>query len=128
MNHDFSDAAIDALIAASLRQGYSSDEPSEASIAAAINVAAIEAPEDTARLERIRARLATSISQTHSTGEVPRRKTISGQLMAMNRNHDEATFSEPTQNALDEARRKAIEELQNDQDQQQQGGDCDDNT
>ena len=128
MNHDFSDDAIDALVAASLRQGYSSDAPTEASIVAAIKAAAVEAPEDASRLERIRARLATNIAQTHSTPDFPRRKTISGQLMAMNRNHHEATFSEPTQNALDEARRKAIDELQNDQDQQQQGGDCDDNS
>jgi len=125
MNHDFSDYAIDALVAASLRQGYSADAPTEASIVAAIKAAAVEAPEDAARLERIRARLATP---THSTPEVPRRKTISGQLMAMNRNHDEDTFSEPTQNALDEARKKAIEELLNDQDQQQQGGEGDDNS
>lgn len=57
MNRDFSDDAIDALIAASLRQEYSSDAPTEESIAAAIKAADVEAPEDVARLERIRARL-----------------------------------------------------------------------
>lgn len=53
-DHEFSDGAIDALIAASLRHAYSSDPPSEASIADAIKAATIEEPEDDARLERIR--------------------------------------------------------------------------
>lgn len=121
MNHEFSDGAIDALIAASLRYAYSSDSPSEASIAAAIKAAAIEEPEDAARLQRIRERLATSASQPQPAA--PRRRPITGQLMAMNRNNDDDGFSEPTQTALDEARKKAIEELLDDEEKQQGGAD-----
>ena len=54
MNHEFSDGAIDALIAASLRQAYSSDDASEASIEAAIKAAAKEDADDAERLQRIR--------------------------------------------------------------------------
>jgi hypothetical protein len=43
--------------------------------------------------------------------------------MAMNRNNDDDAFSEPTQTALDEARKKAIEELLDDEEKQQGGAD-----
>lgn len=120
MNHEFSDDAIDALVAASLRQAYSSDAPTEASIAAAIKAAAVEEPEDAARLQRIRERLATSTSQPQPA---PRRRPISGQVMAMNRKNEDDAFSEPTQTALDEARKKAIKELLDEEEKQEGGAD-----
>lgn len=108
MTHEFSDGAIDALIAASLRQKYSSDTPNEETIKAAIKAASINDPEDAERLQRIRNRL------NQKPGGAPASTSLqksAGPCMAMNRKHDQEEFCESTQQALEEARRKALEEL-----------------
>jgi hypothetical protein len=108
MTHEFSDGAIDALIAASLRQKYTSDTPSEENIEAAIKAASINDPEDAERLQRIRNRL--NQKSGGAPASTPLRKSA-GPCMAMNRKHDQEEFCESTQQALEEARRKALEEL-----------------
>lgn len=122
MNHEFSDGAIDALIAASLRQAYSDDPPTDASIDAAIKAASVEDPGDAERLQRIRSRLSAGAAQPKPA---VRRQQISGHLMAMNRKNEENDFSEATQDALDDARRKALDELLNDK-ESKEGGEGDD--
>lgn len=111
MTRKISDNAVDALIAAALRAGFSEDAPSDASIEAAILDAA-QQPQDPARLQRIRDRI-------DAPNAKPSISQISGRLMAMNRKNEDEVFCDSTEKALDEARQKAIEELLNEEERKE---------
>jgi hypothetical protein len=70
-----------------------------------------DTPADAAMLLRIQQRIQEGIRSPQSNcGSVPCPSPAS-QLMAMNRKNEEDTFCDKTQSGLNEARRKALEEL-----------------
>ncbi len=112
MSQPFTDRAIDALIAAALRPGFSVEPPTEDEIKTAIFQAeqTPDLPDDEAMFVRIQQRINQGILGLKRPSS-PSPAALNDQLVAMNRKNEDDTFSDTTQTGLDEARKKALEEM-----------------
>ncbi len=123
MKHEFKENVLDALVAAALLPGLTTEHPNEEEIDRIISLCNSITPtdEDLEVTELVTQKIEAAI-QGRPAPVTSSRNHTAFMLAAMNRKNQEERFSEQTEQGLDEARRSALEQLR----KEQERGDTDD--